>query len=91
LEYVEDDGTRFTYRLVGDLPQQTENSIKQLTKAKANHNDDPFYTFTEFHHFRKIGEITAEGYTEGEYRFHNLNNKLELPKTHSLQIMVKGT
>lgn len=91
LEYVEDDGTRFTYRLVGDLPQQTENSIKQLTKATANHIDDPFYTFTEFHHFRKIGEITAEGYTEGEYRFHNLNNKLELPKTHSLQIMVKGT
>lgn len=91
LEYVEDDGTRFTYRLVGDLPQQTENSIKQLTKATTNHNDDPFYTFTEFHHFRKIGEITAEGYTEGEYRFHNLNNKLELPKTHSLQIMVKGT
>jgi hypothetical protein len=90
LEYVEDDGTRFTYRLVGDLPQQTENSIKQLTKATTNHNDDPFYTFTEFHHFRKIGEITAEGYTEGEYRFHNLNNKLELPKTHSLQIMVKG-
>jgi len=91
LEYVEDDGTRFTYRLVGDLPQQTENSIKQLTKATTNHNDDPFYTFTEFHHFRKIGEITADGYTEGEYRFHNLNNKLELPKTHSLQIMVKGT
>ena len=91
LEYVEDDWTRFTYRLVGDLPQQTENSIKQLTKATTNHNDDPFYTFTEFHHFRKIGEITAEGYTEGEYRFHNLNNKLELPKTHSLQIMVKGT
>ena len=91
LEYVEDDGTRFTYRLVGDLPQQTENSIKQLTKATTNHIDDPFYTFTEFHHFRKIGEITAEGYTEGEYRFHNLNNKLELPKTHSLQIMVKGT
>jgi len=91
LEYVEDDGTRFTYRLVGDLPQQTENSVKQLTKATTNHNDDPFYTFTEFHHFRKIGEITAEGYTEGEYRFHNLNNKLELPKTHSLQIMVKGT
>lgn len=91
LEYVEDDWTRFTYRLVWDLPQQTENSIKQLTKAKTNHNDDPFYTFTEFHHFRKIGEITADGYTEGEYRFHNLNNKLELPKTHSLQIMVKGT
>lgn len=91
LEYVEDDWTRFTYRLIGDLPQQTENSIKQLTKATTNHNDDPFYTFTEFHHFRKIGEITAEGYTEGEYRFHNLNNKLELPKTHSLQIMVKGT
>ena len=91
LEYVEDDGTRFTYKLVGDLPQQTENSIKQFAIATAWHTWDGFYTFTEFHHFRKIGEITAEGYTEGEYRFHNLNNKLELPKTHSLQIMVKGT
>jgi hypothetical protein len=91
LEYIEDDGTRFTYRLVGDLPQQTENTVKQLAIATAWHTWDWFYTFTEFHHFRKIGEITADGYTEGEYRFHNLNNKLELPKTHSLQIMVKGT
>ena len=46
--------------------------------------------YTEINHFRKIWEITADKFEEWEFRFHNLNNKLELPKSHSLQIMVKG-
>ena len=47
-------------------------------------------TYSDYNHFRKIGEITTTAYQEWEFRFHNLNNKLELPKSHSLQIMVKG-
>ena len=46
--------------------------------------------FTSFNHFRKIWAITTTEYVEWEFRFTNLNNKLELPKSHSLQIMVKG-
>ena len=91
LEYVEDDWERFTYRLVGDLPQQTSDSQMALARFTPQHTDDWIFTFTEFNHFRKIWEITTDSYIEGEYRFHNLNNKLELPKTHSLQIMVKWT
>ena len=50
-----------------------------------------YMNYTEVHHFRKIWEITAGWFEEWEFRFTNLNNKLELPKAHSLQIMVKGT
>lgn len=53
-------------------------------------NWDICLTYDSFNHFRKIWEITTDSYQEWEFRFHNLNNKLELPKTHSLQIMVKG-
>jgi hypothetical protein len=53
-------------------------------------NWDICLTYDSFNHFRKIWEITTTEYQEWEFRFHNLNNKLELPKTHSLQIMVKG-
>lgn len=88
LEYVEDDGVWFTYRLVWDLPQQTESSLKQLAIATVW---TWFYTYTEYNHFRKIWEITADEYTEWEQRFTNLNNLLELPKTHTLQVKVRGT
>nr|DAX89092.1 MAG TPA: hypothetical protein [Caudoviricetes sp.] len=46
--------------------------------------------YSRFHHFRKLAEITAEKYTEGTERFTGLANKLDLPETHSLQIMIEG-
>ena len=85
LKYIEKNGDEYTFRLEGDLPVQTTNDMK-ITDTEWTE----LITYTEYNHFRKIGEITTAGYQEWEFRFHNLNNKLELPRSYSLQIMVKG-
>ena len=85
LKYIETNGNQYTFRLEGNLPVQTTNVMK-ITDTEGTE----LITYTEYNHFRKIWEITASGYTEWEFRFHNINNKLELPRSHSLQIMVKG-
>ena len=85
LKYIETNGNQYTFRLEWDLPVQTTNDMK-ITDTEWTE----LITYSEYNHFRKIGEITTTEYQEWEFRFHNLNNKLELPKSHSLQIMVKG-
>ena len=84
LKFIEKNGNQYTFRLEGDLPIQTTNEMKITDTEWTN-----LITYSDFNHFRKIGEITTTEYQEWEFRFHNLNNKLELPKSHSLQIMVK--
>jgi hypothetical protein len=85
LKYIETNENQYTFRLEWDLPVQTTNDMK-ITDTEWTE----LITYSEYNHFRKIGEITTTEYQEWEFRFHNLNNKLELPKSHSLQIMVKG-
>lgn len=85
LKYIETNGNQYTFRLEWDLPIQTTNDMKITDTEWVE-----LINYSEYNHFRKIGEITTTEYQEWEFRFHNLNNKLELPKSHSLQIMVKG-
>ena len=85
LKFIEKNDNRYTFRLEGDLPLQTVSGMK-ITDTEWTE----LITYSEYNHFRKIWEITTDGYSEWEFRFHNLNNKLELPKSHSLQIMVRG-
>ena len=87
LKFIEKNDNQYTFRLEGDLPIQTTNDISYMKITDANGTE--LITYSDFNHFRKIGEITTTEYQEWEFRFHNLNNKLELPKSHSLQIMVK--
>jgi len=85
LKFVERNGTEYTFRLEWDLPKQSSDDMEIIDK-----NGNTCMTYVEYNHFRKIWGITTTEYQEWEFRFHNLNNKLELPKSHSLQIMVKG-
>ena len=85
LKFIERNEDQYTFRLEGDLPVQTASTMKITDSEGVD-----VINYTSFNHFRKIWEITTGGYQEWEFRFHNLNNKLELPKSHSLQIMVKG-
>ena len=85
LKYIETNGNQYTFRLEWDLPVQTTNDMK-ITDTEWTE----LITYSDFNHFRKIWEITTAEYQEWKFRFHNLNNKLELPKSYSLQIMVKG-
>ena len=85
LKFIEKNNNRYTFRLEGDLPLQTVSGMK-ITDTEWTE----LITYSEYNHFRKIWEITTDGYQEWEFRFHNLNNKLELPRSHSLQIMVRG-
>ena len=88
-EFVEKNWKYLTFKLVWDLPAMTGQETMRLTEYLTM--QEPTYIwYTEFNHFRKIWEITTTEYKEWEFRFHNLNNKLELPKSHSLQIMVRG-
>ena len=89
LEFVEKNWEYLTFKLVWDLPVMTGDETMRLTEYLTM--QEPTYIwYTEYNHFRKIWEITTTEYKEWEFRFHNLNNKLELPKSHSLQIMVRG-
>jgi len=89
LDFVEKNWEYLTFKLVWELPVMTGQETMRLTEYLTM--QEPTYIwYTEFNHFRKIWEITTTEYKEWEFRFHNLNNKLELPKSHSLQIMVKG-
>jgi len=91
LEYVENHWDEYTFKLVGDLPEQTNSTSKTLLYYDEEWELwNTWATYESYHHFRYIGEITADGYKEGEYRFHNLNNLLDLPKSHTLQIKVIG-
>ena len=85
LKFIEKNDNQYTFRLEWDLPVQNWNDMK-ITDTEWTE----LINYSEYNHFRKIGEITTIEYQEWEFRFHNLNNKLELPKSHSLQIMVKG-
>ena len=84
LKFIERNDNQYTFRLEGDLPLQT-TSEKQIIDS----NSAVVINYTEFNHFRKIWTIETDKYLEWEFRFTNLNNKLELPKSHSLQVMVK--
>lgn len=85
LKFIEKNGDQYTFRLEGDLPIQTSNEMRITDSEWVE-----LINYSDFNHFRKIWEITTTEYKEWEFRFHNLNNKLELPKSHSLQIMVRG-
>ena len=85
LKFIERNENQYTFRLEGDLPIQTTNEMK-ITDSE----DSVVINYSDFNHFRKIWEITTDKYCEWEFRFHNINNKLELPKSHSLQILVRG-
>ena len=88
VSFVEANGDYFTFRWVWELPVLSGNETWRLKRGDVKYGYQ-YLNFTEVHHFRKIWEITAGGFTEWEFRFTNLNNKLELPKSHTLQIMVK--
>ena len=85
LKFLERNWNQYTFRLEGDLPVQITNEMKIIDGDNMD-----VITYSDFNHFRKIWVIETDKYCEWEFRFHNLNNKLELPKSHSLQIMVKG-
>ena len=85
LKFIEKNWNEYTFRLEWDLPIQNWNDMK-ITDTEWTE----LISYSDFNHFRKIGEITTTEYQEWEFRFHNLNNKLELPRSYSLQIMVKG-
>ena len=85
LKFIERNGNQYTFKLEWDLPVQTTYDMQIIDSEWA-----VLINYSDFNHFRKIWEITTDKYWEWEFRFHNLNNKLELPRSHSLQVMVKG-
>lgn len=85
LKFIERNWNQYTFRLEWDLPIQTTNDMKITDTEWVE-----LINYSEYNHFRKIWAIETDKYCEWEFRFHNLNNKLELPRSHSLQIMVKG-
>ena len=91
LDFVEKNDEYLTFKLEWDLPLMTWDETMRIRDYLAPiWQPHTYIAYSEFNHFRKIWEITTENYQEWEFRFHNLNNKLELPKSYSLQIMVKG-
>ena len=74
---------KLLFQLVWDLPVQIN------TTNKISYEWWSSLTFTSFNHFRKLKTIKAQWYTEKFDRTVNINNMLQLPTTHSLQVMIK--
>lgn len=90
LEFVERNGDYLTFRLKEELPVMSVSMTWRLIQKWGKWWTTEYINYTEVNHFRKLWEITASKYTEWEFRFTNLNTKLELPRSYSLQVMVKG-
>lgn len=84
LSFVEKNELRYTFELQGDLPYQRSNA------KSIKNNEGTIFKYLDFHHFRKVGEITASWFKEWIERFTNINNLLNFPITHSFQVMIKG-
>ena len=84
LSFVEKNGKEYTFELQWDLPHQKSN-IKRLQSEGWMS-----FEYSDFNHFRKVGEIKTTGFKEWIERFTNINSSLNLPITHTLQIMIKG-
>lgn len=88
LTFVEKNWLRYTFKLEGDLPVQTVGD-KEIKKVDGTH----LINYTEYNNFRRIWIVESDKFIEDKIRFHNINNLLDLPNSHSIQIMVrwKGT
>ena len=68
----------------GDLPYQT------LTTSNLVSEDTTVtIAFVEYNNFKRIRQITTDKFIEWFYREENITAKLWLPRTHSLQLMVR--
>lgn len=85
LKFIERNWNQYTFELDGNLPVQTSNEMK----IKDN-EDTVVLNYTSYNHFRLIWTLSTDKCEESKFRFTGLNNKLNLTKTHSMQIMVKG-
>ena len=85
LKFIERNWNQYTFELDGNLPVQTSNEMK----IKDNENT-VVLNYTSYNHFRLIWTLSTDKCEESKFRFTGLNNKLNLTKTHSMQIMVKG-
>jgi hypothetical protein len=85
LKFIERNWNQYTFELDGNLPVQTSNEMK----IKDNENT-VVLNYTWYNHFRLIWTLSTDKCEESKFRFTGLNNKLNLTKTHSMQIMVKG-
>ena len=94
LTFVEKDSANwewYTFRLSKNLPVQNSYLTANMKLYKpVEWWSNIEVAYTEFNHFKKIGEITADKYKEWYDRFNNINTKNWFPRTHSLQLMVRG-
>ena len=85
LTFVEKIWNWLTFSLSGDLPYQTLNNVaNKLVDTEQNE-----ISYSEFNNFKLIREITTDNFKEWFYREENITNKLKLPRTHSIQLMVR--
>lgn len=85
LIFLEQHWRYYTFTLEWDLPLKLARGGNIRDKDWVQVMD-----YDEYNHFRYIWETeTHTWYIEGQKRFHNLNNKLDLLRTHSIQIMVR--
>ena len=84
LVFVEKVWNWLTFTLDGDLPYQT------LTTSNLVSEDTTVtIAFVEYNNFKRIRQITTDKFIEWFYREENITAKLWLPRTHSLQLMVR--
>ena len=85
LTFVEKIWNWLTFTLSGDLPYQALNNVEnKLVDTEQNE-----ILYSEFNNFKLIREITTDNFKEWFYREENITNKLKLPRTHSIQLMVR--
>ena len=91
LKLVEINDDWYTFILDWNMPVQDSFLAEYKTIYKPIEVWHPVeeYAFTEYNNFKKIREITTDKFKEWYYREENITNKLSLPRTHSIQLMVR--
>ena len=91
LKLVEINDDWYTFILDWNMPVQDSflEEYKTIYKPIEVWHPVEEYAFTEYNNFKKIREITTDKFKEWYYREENITNKLSLPRTHSIQLMVR--
>lgn len=87
LKYVGAYDGWVSFCLEGDLPCQV---WKPRYALQMRENPKVEVAYTKYHHLLYLGKIEAKWYEEKTVRFTNIHNLLNLPKLHSLQLMIRG-
>lgn len=96
LEYIESNGNEHTFMLLEDaelIETRKRDSFSKGVVSIVSVKTDRRWEILHIHHFRKVAEIKVpdgKWHKESQHTIVQINNYLNAPNIHTLQLMVRG-